>query len=205
MTFVSAEVPVTLTARRPFSLMASPLFEMFIELRLSLVDEVTLTPVVLLFVMVPPVQVGVAVVQVPLFPVTVSPPLLPVVVRMMPEFALALVELMLRKVTPLAPMVVLEMFNAVPVVVVKVLTIVLLSWVALTVPPPVAANAGLTVVLRLRPPLKLIIEPVLVSRLMPLTPAAVAVIGPDRFTVPPVLFLITTGPFPEVAWVMEPA
>ena len=53
---------------------------------------------------------------------------------------------MLRNVMPLAPMVVLAMFNAVPVVVVMVLTIVVLFCVADTVPPPVAVKAGLVVV-----------------------------------------------------------
>ena len=63
---------------------------------------------------------------------------------------------MLRKVRPLAPIVVLATLSAVPVVVVRVFTIEVLFWVALTVPPPVAVNAALAPVLRLMPPLKLI-------------------------------------------------
>ena len=95
---------------------------------------------------------------------------------------------MLRKVKPLAPMVVLVTLSAVPVVVVSVLTIEVLFCVALTVPPPVAVNAALTVVLKLRPPVKLMIEPVLLSSEMPATPAAFAVTAPVRVTVPPVRF-----------------
>ena len=53
---------------------------------------------------------------------------------------------MLRNVSPLAPMVVLATFSAVPVVVVMVLTMVVLFCVAVTVPPPVAVKAGLVVV-----------------------------------------------------------
>ncbi len=49
---------------------------------------------------------------------------------------------MLRNVSPLAPMVVLATFSAVPVVVVMVFTMVVLFCVADTVPPPVAVNAG---------------------------------------------------------------
>ncbi len=49
---------------------------------------------------------------------------------------------MLRNVSPLAPIVVLATFSAVPVVVAIVLMTVTLFWVTLTVPPPVAVNAG---------------------------------------------------------------
>ena len=58
-------------------------------------------------------------------PVTVKPPVLPVVLSEMP--LAAPFDEMLRKVKPLPPMVVLEMFSAVPVVVVSVLTIEVLS------------------------------------------------------------------------------
>src|SRR5438132_500615 len=78
---------------------------------------VSVTPLPVLFEMVPPVPAEV------LVPVTVSPPELPVILRTIPGFALAmaLVELMLRNVTPLAPIVVFAMFSAVPVVDVMVL------------------------------------------------------------------------------------
>src|SRR6185295_20167220 len=46
---------------------------------------------------------------------------------------------------------------------------------ALTVPPPVAVKAALTPVLRLRAPVKLIVAPVLLARLMPV---------PDPLTAP---------------------
>ena len=61
---------------------------------------------------------------------------------------------MLRNVSPLAPMVVLATFNAVPVVVVMVLTMVVLFCVVDTVPPPVAVKPGLAPVVSARPPLK---------------------------------------------------
>src|SRR5262245_1781749 len=88
-------------------------------------------------------------------PVTVRPPLDPVVFKMMP-FVAPLAE-MLRNVSPFEPMVVLATFRAVPVVVVKALP----DPVTPTVPPPVAANAALVVVVRLSPPVKLIVVPVL--------------------------------------------
>jgi hypothetical protein len=56
---------------------------------------------------------------------------------------------MLWKVTPLAPMLVLAMLTALPVVVVFVFV-----PVTLTVPPAVAVNASLVPVLRVSPPLK---------------------------------------------------
>src|SRR5438105_336577 len=88
--------------------------------------------------MVPPVQVATDV-QVPPEPDTVRPSA-PVLLRTMP-FTAPFDE-MLRNVKPLAPMVVFATFRAVPVVVVSVLMMVVLSWVALTVPPPVAVNAA---------------------------------------------------------------
>src|SRR4051812_23659272 len=102
-----------------------------------------------LFEIVPPVQLA-ALVQVPPLAVTVRPPV-PAPFRMMPLLEPLPLEVMLRKVRPLVPIVVLATFSAVAVVVVSVFTIVLLFCVALTVPPPVAANAALAPVLRLRP------------------------------------------------------
>src|SRR5687768_2146226 len=80
--------------------------------------------------MVPPVQVGVASVQLPALPVTVNAPL-PALVSRMPFTAPF--EEMLRNVTPEAPIVVLVMVRAVPVV----LAIVFALPVTFTVPPPV--------------------------------------------------------------------
>ena len=85
-----------------------------------------------MFWIVPPVQVGSAAVHAPPFPVTVSPAVLPVLLSTIP-FAPPFAE-MLRNVTPLAPIVVLATFSAVPVVVVSVLS----GPSTLTVPPPVA-------------------------------------------------------------------
>src|SRR5262245_30975422 len=102
------------------------------------------------FWMRPPVHVGVAEVQTPALPVTVRPAVAPVVFNTIP-FAAPLAEI-LRNVRPLAPMLVLATFSAVPVVVAIVFTIVVLFCVAVTVPPPVAVNAGLVVVVRLNPP-----------------------------------------------------
>ena len=79
------------------------------------------------FWIVPPVHVGVAAVQMPPLPVTVSPATAPVVFSTIP-FAPPLAE-MLRKVRPSASIVVFATFSAVPVVVARVLTIVVLFWV----------------------------------------------------------------------------
>src|SRR4029450_6679115 len=133
------------------------------------------------FWIAPPEHVGTDV-QFPAFPVTVRPPLAPVVLRTMP-FTAPFDE-MLRNANPLAPMVVFATFSAVPVVVVSVLTMLVLFCVALTVPPPVAVNAALAPVLRFNPPVKLIVAPVLpVSE----TPVSVSVTAPLNVTPPPVL------------------
>src|SRR5215813_6735350 len=73
----------------------------------------------------------------------------------------------LLNVTPLAPIVVFDTFRAAAVVVASVLTMDVLFWVTLTVPPPVAVNAALAPVLSARPPVKLIVAPVLLVRLTP--------------------------------------
>src|SRR4051812_48127278 len=104
---------------------------------------------------VPPVLFPPTVVFAP-SPVTVSPPELPVLSRMIPSAEPPL-ELMLPTVSPLAPIVVLATLSAVPVVVVSVLVVP----VTVTVPPPVAVKAPLAPVERVTPPVKVIVEPVL--------------------------------------------
>ena len=102
----------------------------------------------------------------------------------------------LRKVSPVAPMVVLATLSAVPVVVASVFA----EPVTLTVPPPVALNALLAPALAVTPPVTLIVVPVLELRLMPVP---VSVIAPLRAIVPPVCPLTSSErPPPEV--VIEP-
>jgi hypothetical protein len=93
---------------------------------------------------------------------------------------------MLRNVRLLAPIVVLAMFSAIPVVPEMVLTIEVLFWVALTVPPPVALKPVPLVVVRFRPPAKLIVPPVLPVRLIAFAVVVVAVIVPAKVVVSPV-------------------
>src|SRR5215813_6819749 len=133
----------------------------------------------------PPVHVATDV-QVPPFPEIVSPPLDPVLLRTMPLDAPF--DEMLRNVRPLAPMVVLATFNAVPVVVVSVLTMVVLFCVAATVPPPVAVKAAFTLVVSAMPPVKVIVAPVLLFRMMPVPVPPVEETAPPSVIVPPVLF-----------------
>src|SRR3954466_890733 len=107
-------------------------------------------------------------------PDTVRPPNEPVVLRMMPFVGpLAAVPAeMLRNFRPEAPIVVFATLSAVPVVVVSVLVVL----VAVTVPPPVATKAGFEPVLRVRVPVKPIVEPVLLVSATPVP--AVALIVP---------------------------
>ena len=114
-------------------------------------------------------------------------------------------ELMLRKVRPVAPIVVVETLSAVPAVVERVLTTVVLFCVALTVPPAVAVNESFAPVLRLMPPVKLIVAPVLEFRMTPVPKPLFEVTAPVRLIVPPVLFWISTTRCPETACVMVPA
>ena len=71
---------------------------------------------------------------------------------------------MLRNVSPLAPIVVLATFSAVPVVVVMVFTtsrsrrIARVLVATFTVPPPVAVNAALAPVDSVMPPLKVNVD-----------------------------------------------
>src|SRR5205085_11471680 len=108
-------------------------------------------PVALLIV--PPLELPPRLVLDP-SPVTVRRPLEPVpfnTIPLAPPFAE-----MCSKVSPLAPMFVLDTFRAVPVVE----SIVLAEPVTLTVPPPVALKPAPLVVSMLRPPpLKVIVWP----------------------------------------------
>src|SRR5204862_3770894 len=105
-----------------------------------------------------------------------------------------------RKVRFEAPIVVFSTSSAVPVDVASVLTIVVLFWVALTVPPPVALKAVLLpAVERLRPPVKLIVAPVLVWRLMP---RPLSVIAPLKAIVPAV-WLVTSTERPAAVVLIE--
>ncbi len=109
---------------------------------------------------------------------------------------------MLRKVTPLAPIVEFRRFRAMPVVEVSVLTVEVLFCVALIVPPVVAAPGPTS--LKAIPPavvtpilLKLKVLPVLVPvKLMPLA-APVPVTVRSRM-VAPVVMLFPRIPLPAV-------
>jgi hypothetical protein len=131
--------------------------------------------------MLPPSQVGVTTVHVEPLPVTVKAPA-PVLLTLIP--VAAPLDEILRKVRPLAPMVVLATFSAVAVAVVRVLTMLVLFWVAVTVPPPVALKAVFVPVLALIPPLKLIVAPLLLVKVIPVS---VSVTPPLKVTLPPVL------------------
>src|SRR3954453_19622669 len=123
---------------------------------------------------VPPVLFPPSSVFVP-SPVTVSPPELPVLSRMIPS-ADPPVELMLTNVSPLAPIVVLATLRAVPVVVVGVLGGPGTGRVPPLVaagPGPVAVKAALVPVESVSLPLKLIVDPVLPVRLTPVPPVLV--------------------------------
>src|ERR671929_1020316 len=127
------------------------------------------------FWIVPPVQVEAVVVHVPPLPLTVRLPLAPVPLRTMP-FTAPFVS-MLRKLSPLEPMVVLSTRSVVPVVDASVLA----EPVTFTVPPPVASNALLVPVLAVTPPVRLMVAPVLPLRLMPVP---LSLIAPLKATVP---------------------
>src|SRR6187551_3600832 len=107
-------------------------------------------------------------------PFTFRPPFAPVVLRMMPLLLPPLDE-MLWNSRLLLPMVVLLTFSAVAVVVVILLTFAPVapglqgfSSQTSTVPPPVAAKAGLGPVESTRPPEKRMVAPVLVVSDTPL-------------------------------------
>lgn len=96
--------------------------------------------------------------------------------------------LTLRKVTPLAPMIMLRMLIPVPVVVVAVLIPV---W-TLSVPPPVAVKAALAPVFRVKLPVKVSVAPVLFVKEIPV-PGAMLLMAPLKVTVPPVLLWTLTA------------
>src|SRR5436190_13352443 len=124
-------------------------------------------------------------------PVTARWPLDPVLISTIPWVPpFAVIDL---KVRCELPIVVFSTSSAVPVPVV----IVLFAPVTVTVPPlvaagpaPVAVRAALVPVERVRPPLRLMVAPVLALRRMPL---AVLLMAALKATVPPVLFWIWTG------------
>ena len=148
--------PTTFEPRMPSS---APLL-MLTRVRLTPPPTfVSVIPAPVEFCIAPPVQVP-ADEQVPPLPVTVKPPAVPVLLSTMPVAA-PLAE-MLWNVRPLAPIVVLTTFSAVPVPLVIVFG--LAPVVTLTVPPPVALKPAPEVVSMSSPPLvKLIVAPVLLD------------------------------------------
>ena len=135
-------------------------------------------------------------------PVTRRPPLDPVWSRMMPVAVLlaAVPDVMRWNVTWLAPMVVLAMLSAVPLLE----SIVLFEPVTVTVPSPVALKPAPDVVAMSSPPfVKSIVVPRLsLSETAGLVPVVRVLAGPVRATVPPVLFATL---MPEPLLVMVPA
>src|SRR4051812_7469557 len=114
--------------------------------------------------------------QTPLeLPVTVRPPLLPVLSKLMPTPAVpeAVPALTAWKLRPLAPIVVFATLSAVALLVDRVL----LAPVAVTVPPPVAVKAGSEPVLSVSAPVKAIVEPVLLVSETP-TPEVTFIVPP---------------------------
>src|SRR5206468_12949087 len=103
------------------------------------------------------------------------------IMRLPAEFAPVPAE-MLRNVNPAAPISVLATSRPVPELEARVLTIDVLFWVAVTVPPPVAVKAAVELVLMAMPPVKLIVAPVLPVRLMPVPGSVVVAV---RQIVPP--------------------
>jgi hypothetical protein len=159
-------------------------------LSVTLATEMNSPPRLLAFWIVPPEP------AVPV-PLTVNAPA-PVLFRLMP-FVPPFAE-MLRNVMPLGPIVVLATLSAVPVVVVIVLTrapaagLHGFSSQTLTVPPPVAVNAGLAPVESTNPPENVMVAPVLLVSEMPLpSPSLPSVMAPAKLLVPPVVPLIDTS------------
>src|SRR5947207_3235202 len=142
------------------------------------IGEPPVTSAPVLFAICPPEHPEVsAAVHVPPLPLTVSPPVAPVLFRIMPALLLLPVESMLRNVSPLAPMVVLATFSAVPVVDVSVLA----APVITSVPPPVAVKPALAPELTTTFE-KLNVELVLVP--VKLAPAPPTVVRPVKVNVP---------------------
>ena len=147
-----------------------------------------MTSAPVLFAICPPEHPEVsAAVHVPPLPLTVSPPVAPVLFRMMPALLLLPVESMLRKVIPLAPIVVLATFRAVPVVEV----IVLVAPVTFTVPPPVAVKPAFAAELIVTFEKLKVALPLLPVRLAPVPPF---VLSPVKVSVPAILAKLTPVP-----------
>src|SRR5438093_4967545 len=129
-------------------------------------------------------------------PVTVRPPLEPVLLSTIPLAGpdAAVPAEMLWNFSPVAPIVVPVTFSAVPVVVVSVFVTPVLS--TLTVPPLPALNPVFASVERPRPPEKVTVPLSLLSRFTPVPP--VLVTEPVNWTSPgvPVLRLVT--------WIVRP-
>lgn len=136
-------------------------------------------------------------------PDTVSPPDEPVVFSTTP-FAGPLAAVpaeMLRNSSLFAPMVVSATLSAVPVVAERRLTTAPVapglhgfSSQTSTVPPPVAAKAGLAPVLNSRPPEKRTVAPVLPVSETPLpSPSSPSVIAPEKALTPPVVPVTCTS------------
>src|SRR5262252_2720834 len=118
-------------------------------------------------------------------PVTMSPPLPPVVLSTMPEFALAVVELMLRKVSPLAPIVVLATFSAGPLGAVVAPIVFVPVIVSVAVLPPLFVDVNVELApSNVTPPEKVNEPAVLPFRNTPVL-LVVALIAPLNVTAPP--------------------
>jgi len=119
-------------------------------------------------------------------PVTLMPPRVPVLFRMMPLDAPF--DEMLWKRRPDEPIEVLTTLSAVPVVEVIVLPVP----AVVTVPPPVALKPVPLVVVIASPPFgKLIVPPVLFSRLTAVFAPVVSVVLPLKLIVPELTFWTT--------------
>src|SRR5262245_38616143 len=118
-------------------------------------------------------------------PVTMSPPLPPVVLSTMPEFALAVVELMLRKVNPPAPMVVFATLSAVLVGAVVAPIVFVPVIVSAAVLPTALLDVNVELApFSVRPPEKVNEPAVLPFRNTPVL-LVVALIAPLNVTAPP--------------------
>src|SRR2546421_4452981 len=151
--FVFSAPPTVPLDAEPLVVLA---FVKFIQLRLMPRALIKLAPRGEFFWMVPPVP------ALPL-PVTVRPPVAPVLFTMMP--LVAPLQAMLRNVSPLAPIVELATLSAV-VVGAVVLPMVFVPVTFTAAAPPVAVKTP-AVPLRVMPPLKLSVVPPLLLRLIP--------------------------------------
>jgi len=162
-----------------------PVFWMFTRSNETFCVLVNETPLPVVFWIVPPLF------AVPV-PFTLSPPLVPVVFRIIPFVGpLAPVPAeILRNSRLFEPMVVLATFNAVPVVVVNVFALAPVaaglhgfSSHTLIVPPPVAVKAGFVPVEREIPPENVIVAPELPVNEIPVFVPLVPEIAPVKMCV----------------------